>query len=133
MQQATARTGIKKCPICHTENLMEATKCGKCGYVFPDSKALAKAKSKNPFGAVNPADITPNANFGSESPDQQQEQYQEGQEEEPQIPKSMFKEGQKEGPFKLKGQSIKCPRCETEFKWYLSRCPVCGYKNSRAR
>lgn len=131
--QVSARTGVKKCPICHTENLMEATRCGKCGYVFPDDKGSRKIKGKkqnSPFDANNQAE----KQYSSMLKDQSAEQeYPEEMEQEPQIPKAIFKEGQKEGPFKLKGQIIKCPRCDTEFRWYLPRCPVCGYKNDRVR
>jgi ribosomal protein L37E len=130
--QASARTGVKKCPICHTENMMEATRCAKCGYVFPDDKGARKLKDKSPFSPVDSnqkAEAEHRANWSGE------QLIEEGQEveEESQIPKAIYKEGQKEGLFKLKGQIIRCPRCDTEYRWYLPRCPICGYKNDRVR
>lgn len=126
------------CPRCGAGNVSSQTMCGKCGFVFPKDKAVFKGR-KGDFGEgerqappIPPS--LPGAPEGKPSGEGGGDEEGAGEEEKPAVPELPKRpehipdRGVSEGIRKESGGSPLCPRCGTEMKEGVKRCPRCGYR-----
>ncbi len=137
------QTGVIVCPRCGAGNLTAQSVCGRCGFVFPKEKATFKGR-KGEFGEGEkqappiPPSLPgaprekPRADGGEGGAEG--EGGKGGNEEEPakpelpKRPEHIPDRGVSEGIRKESGGSPLCPRCGTEMKEGVKRCPRCGYR-----